>query len=226
MPPKIQKIPRPSSYQLGPPPCWQDLASHELLSKELVQQAIAPLSRQDWPENVKAAVLCALFEENDCLCVLLTRRAAGLRSHTSEVSFPGGRLEPGEHPRQAALREAFEEVGLDPGQVEILGNLSPFSTRKLEVSILPFVGWLKQAPELTVNPEEVEQVLCVPLARLWEEGVYHQEIWDLDGHPGLAIHFFELDRDIVWGATARVLNELLSRLLVPDFDARAIDLGP
>lgn len=223
MQPKIQKIPRPAQYQLGPPACWQDLANSSVLSKELVQQAIAPVSRVNWTQNVKAAVLCALFEENDCLCVLLTRRASHLRSHTSEVSFPGGRLDPGEHPRQAALREAFEEVGLAPEQVEILGNLSPFSTRKLEVAILPYVGWLAQPPRLQPNPAEVEEVLKVPLARLWEKGVYHQEIWDLPEYTGLAIHFFELERDIVWGATARVLNELLSRLLVPNFQA---DLGP
>ncbi|MBS2036978.1 CoA pyrophosphatase [bacterium] len=217
--PKIQKIPRPEHYRPGPPACWQDLADRSLLTKELIQQALAPVSQPDLNGHVKAAVLCALFEENGCLCVLLTRRAASLRSHTSEVSFPGGRLDPGEHPLQAALREAHEEIGLIPEQVEILGNLSPFSTRKLEVAILPFVGWLDRPPHLQPNPAEVEQVLRIPLARLWEEGVYHQEIWDLPEYKGLAIHFFELDQDIVWGATARVLHELLSRLWVPDFQA-------
>ncbi|MBN9414188.1 hypothetical protein ABS71_18285 [bacterium SCN 62-11] len=208
---KIQKIPRPADFQLGPAPRWQAREPAKV-SKELVQQALAPLSREEWSGPIRAAVLCALYEEDDCLCVLLTRRAASLRSHTSEVSFPGGRLEEGESPQQAALREAFEEVGLDPERVEILGNLSPFSTRKLEVAILPFVGWLSEPPQLQPNPEEVEQVLRVPLARLQEEGVYHQEIWNLPELNGLTIHFFELDEDIVWGATAHVLDELLGRL--------------
>ncbi|MBX3171753.1 MAG: CoA pyrophosphatase [Candidatus Eremiobacteraeota bacterium] len=211
---KIQKIPRPPGFQLGSAPRWQDIAEIPLLTKELVQQALAPVTRETWPGSIRAAVLCALFEEDGCLCVLLTRRAASLRSHTSEVSFPGGRLEPDETPRAAALREAFEEVGLDPEEVEILGNLSPFSTRKLEVAILPLVGWLPKPPTLRPNPDEVEQVLRVPLARLWEKGVYHQEIWDLPEISGLAIHFFELDEDIVWGATAHVLDELLGRLLL------------
>ena len=224
MQPKIQKIPRPDSYQRGPAPGWQERTSTAVFTKERVQQSI--LQQSHWPQTVKAAVLCALFEENDCLCVLLTRRAASLRSHTSEVSFPGGRLEAGEPPLQAALREACEEVGLRAEQVEILGNLSPFSTRKLEVAILPFVGWLSSPPELTPDPAEVDQVLRVPLARLWEDGVYHQEIWDLPEFKGLTIHFFELEEDIVWGATARVLNELLSRLLIPNFDAQSVDLGP
>lgn len=222
---KIQKIPRPRDFQLGPAPRWQEVAELPLLTKERVQQALAPIRQDDWPEAIRAAVLCALFEEDGCLHVLLTRRAASLRSHTSEVSFPGGRLEFGETPQQAALREAFEEVGLDPAEVEILGNLSPFSTRKLEVAILPFVGWLTTPPALLPNPDEVEQVLRVPLARLWEKGVYHQEIWDLPEISGLAIHFFELDEDTVWGATAHVLDELLGRLLVTDLDTLAEDLS-
>lgn len=211
---KIQKIPRPEGFQLGPAARWQGIADIPLLTRELVQQALAPVTRQDWPGPIRAAVLCALFEQDGCLCVLLTRRAASMRSHTSEVSFPGGRLEAEETPQAAALREAFEEVGLNPEEVELLGNLSPFSTRRLEVAILPFVGWLSRPPVLRPNPAEVDQILCVPLARLWEEGVYHQEIWDLPEISGLAIHFFELDEDIVWGATAHVLDELLQRLLL------------
>ncbi len=211
---KIQKIPRPDGFQLGPAPRWQEVADLPLLTKERVQQALARVTRDEWPDPIQAAVLCALFEEDGCLCVLLTRRAASMRSHTSEVSFPGGRLEKDESPQAAALREAFEEVGLNPDEVEILGNLSPFSTRKLEVAILPFVGWLSQPPSLEPNPDEVEQILRVPLARLWEKGAYHQEIWDLPEISGLAIHFFELDEDIVWGATAHVLDELLGRLFI------------
>ena len=194
---------------------WQEVSETPPLTKELVQEALAPLQQDSWPGPIRAAVLCALFEEDGCLCVLLTRRAASLRSHTSEVSFPGGRLEPGEGPQEAALREAFEEVGLPPEAVEILGTLSPFFTRKLDVAILPYVGWLTSPPQLTPDPAEVEQVLRVPLARLRQKGVHHQEIWDLPEITGLAIHFFELDQDIVWGATARVLDELLERLLVP-----------
>ena len=184
------------------------------LTKERIRQALSPVTQEYGPENIRAAVLCALYEEDGHLCVLLTRRAASLRSHTSEVSFPGGRLEEGETPEQAALREAFEEVGLEPDQVEILGNLSPFSTRKFRMAFLPFVGWLRQPPSLQPNPDEVEQVLQVPLARLWKKGVHHQEIWDLPEVSGLTIHFFELDQDIVWGATAHVLDELLGRILL------------
>lgn len=211
---KIQKIPRPPGFVLGPAARWQVVEETPSLTKEVIQQALAP-TQESWPGPIRAAVLCALFEEDGCLCVLLTRRAASLRSHTSEVSFPGGRLEPGEEPHEAALRETFEEVGLHPAEVEILGTLSPFSTRTREVSILPYVGWLKSPPVLRPDPAEVEHVLRVPLARLREKGVHHQEIWDLPEISGLAIHFFELDQDIVWGATARVLDELLERLLLP-----------
>ena len=75
-----------------------------------------------------AAVLVPLFERDGETRVVLTRRAAHLRTHTGEVSFPGGRLDSGESPEAGALREAAEEVGLDPAQVEVVGRLTPLAT--------------------------------------------------------------------------------------------------
>jgi 8-oxo-dGTP pyrophosphatase MutT (NUDIX family) len=158
-----------------------------------------------------AAVLCALFEEDGDSWVVLTRRSTRLRSHTGEVSFPGGRLDQGETAVSAALREADEEVGIPPSTVEIIGRLSPLATMTSRSAIVPFVGVLRQRPVLHPNPAEVDRAFSVPLSELMAPGVYHEERWGFPGGGDRAIHFFELPGDTVWGATAKMLRELLDR---------------
>jgi 8-oxo-dGTP pyrophosphatase MutT (NUDIX family) len=175
-----------------------------------------------------AGVLVPLFEEHGEARVVLTRRAAHLRTHTGEVSFPGGRLEPGESPEDGARREALEEVGLDPASVETIGRLSPLSTFSSGATITPVVGLLPGRPTLRANPAEVEHVFDVALAELAADGVFSEERWHLPervarralpGRPDSAdarlepgwfpMWFFDLPDDTIWGATARMLVELL-----------------
>ena len=156
-----------------------------------------------------AAVLCALFDEAGQAHVVLTRRSSGLRSHTHQVSFPGGRIEPGEEPVAAALREAEEEVGLDPDRVEIIGQLSSMKTIINPAPITPFVGRLEGRPYLEPNPSEVERAFTVPLVELLDPEVYREEMWTFPDGGERPMDFFELIGDTVWGATARMLVELL-----------------
>jgi 8-oxo-dGTP pyrophosphatase MutT (NUDIX family) len=156
-----------------------------------------------------AAVLVPLFEEAGETSVILTRRSSRLRSHTGEVSFPGGRVDPGEAPLAAALREASEEIGLAPDEVEIVGQLSALSTISSAAAITPFVGALARRPLLNPNPAEVERVFDVSLAELASDGVYHEELWELPEMGWRHMNFFQLAGDTVWGATARMLRELL-----------------
>lgn len=171
------------------------------------------------PARRPAAVLCVLFDGPDerpggdrrdvQAHVILTRRSSRLRSHTHQVSFPGGRLEAGEEPRVAALREAREEVGIHPTSVEIIGRLSSLRTVLNPSAITPFVGVVPSRPVLVPNPSEVERAFDVPLVELLDPEVYREELWqfpDGDDHP---MQFFELIGDTVWGATARMLIELL-----------------
>jgi 8-oxo-dGTP pyrophosphatase MutT (NUDIX family) len=166
-----------------------------------------------------AAVLMALFEHDGEARVVLTRRAAHLRTHTGEVSFPGGRLDPGETPEAGALREAAEEVGLALSEVEVVGRLTPLVTFSSSASITPVVGTLAGAPRLVVNPHEVEHAFDVSLAELAADGVFREERWIVPGRfmpvaepaedGSFPVWFFELPHDTVWGATARMLVELL-----------------
>jgi 8-oxo-dGTP pyrophosphatase MutT (NUDIX family) len=171
--------------------------------------------------GVPSAVLVAMFEESGETRVILTRRSRALRLHQSEVSFPGGRLDPGESPSECALREAREETGLHPDSVELLGHLSPLSTFSSKSYVTPVVGFLGERPTIVANPAEVEQVFDVELATLVAEDVFREERWrttvaiptELAEDGSFPVWFFELEGDTVWGATARVLVELLKAVL-------------
>lgn len=161
-----------------------------------------------------SAVLVPLFD-HDGLQVLLTRRAWGLRTHRGEVSFPGGRCDPGETAVETALREADEEVALDPGDVEVLGELDHLTTVTRRAYIVPVVGLLPGRPSLTANPDEVDEALLVPLAELLHPEVFREERWGTD-RLNRPIYFFELVGDTVWGATAALLRQLLAVLTGTD----------
>jgi 8-oxo-dGTP pyrophosphatase MutT (NUDIX family) len=168
-------------------------------------------------------VLALLFEQGGETRVVLTRRAAHLRTHTGEVSFPGGRLDAGETPEAGALRESAEEVGLDPADVEVVGRLTPLVTFSSTASITPVVAVLTGVPRLIANPHEVEHVFDVSLAELAADGVFREERWIVPGRTlpmaesgedgSFPVWFFELPHDTVWGATARMLVEVLRIVL-------------
>jgi 8-oxo-dGTP pyrophosphatase MutT (NUDIX family) len=166
-----------------------------------------------------SAVLAATFDEGGEARVVLTRRSAHLRSHRGEVSFPGGRLDEGETPEDGALREAAEEIGLDPGAVEVVGRLSAVTTFASGSFITPVVGLLPARPQLVPSPNEVEHVFDVALAELAEPRIFREEWWTVAGRgPSVGgdpfpVWFFEIPDDTVWGATARMLVDLLRLVL-------------
>ena len=164
------------------------------------------------PTGARAAVLVPIFEEDGEARVVLTRRAADLRTHPGEVSFPGGRLDAGETPEQGALREAAEDIALDPASVELVGRLTALSTFSSAAAVTPVVGVLSSRPKLLANPSEVERVFDVALADLAVAEVFREETWVVLGASS-PVWFFELDEDTICGATARVLVELLRLVL-------------
>lgn len=165
------------------------------------------------PSRRPAAVLCALFDEGGQAHVVLTRRSSRLRSHTHQVSFPGGRLERGEIHVAAALRETREEVGIPPSDVEIIGQLTPLRTVVNPAPITPFIGVLPGRPTLVPNPSEVERAFTVPLVELLDPAVHRRELWTFPDGKERQMDFFELLGDTVWGATAHMLIELLELIV-------------
>lgn len=210
-----QLIPRPAAWRPGDPAPWGHDATERLRSLDGVLDTLAehvPGARPhapDFPGARPSAVLVALAEGPDGPEVLLTRRAQHLRNHRGEISFPGGRLDPGEDPVHGALREAFEEVMLPPDDVEVVAELAHLNTVVSRSYIVPIVGRLRERRPLVPNPHEVDRVLLVPLRELVRPDTYREERW---GTPPLdrPIHFFELDDETIWGATGRILHDLLT----------------
>lgn len=152
--------------------------------------------------------------------VVLIRRAGHLRANPGEIAFPGGRIEAGESPLAAALREAEEEVALPARAVEVLGELPVVHASRRSVPVLPFVAVAGDLALVRANPAEVDGVLVVSLAELVAPGRYWREQWDQGDDPAWTMHFFDLGEDVIWGATARMLYELFLRLVSPACDGR------
>jgi 8-oxo-dGTP pyrophosphatase MutT (NUDIX family) len=161
----------------------------------------------DAPGTKDAAVLVPLYPD---LRAVFTERRADLRRHAGEISFPGGRQDhPAEDLRETALREAHEEIGLDPAEVELMGALPPVGTFVTSYRIFPFVGRIQNQHVWTPQESEVARVLEFSLAdlarghemkRLVRKGVpIKTPTYTVDGH-------------LVWGATARIVQSLLERL--------------
>ena len=242
--PARQIIPRPARARPGPPAWWQEpgrRAPERITAAEVraafdrstepgedypggpapdLRRAAHP--RTDRPAGVipftdsrPASVLCAIWEERSQARVLLTRRSTSLRSHTGQVSFPGGRIDPDETAVEAAVREAEEEVGLDPGTVEVIGQLEPLATLTSGSGITPFVALLPGRPGLQPNPDEVARAFSVELVELMAPGVHHQELWSDHGRTDHPVHFFDTGDETIWGATAYMLRELLDHVCPP-----------
>jgi 8-oxo-dGTP pyrophosphatase MutT (NUDIX family) len=173
----------------------------------------SPLDRiapAHWPEGGfgEAAVLVPLHEEDGVASVLLTLRRDDLRHHAGQVSFPGGRLDPGEGSLDAALREAREEVGLDPSRVQVLGRLSETVVLQSAYRLTPWVASVPYPFPYEASPREVEAIWHVPVPALLAPGVHRTQRHTFYGLD-VDIHFYEVEGRTIWGATARILSELI-----------------
>ncbi|MFN7129469.1 MAG: CoA pyrophosphatase [Brevundimonas sp.] len=158
-----------------------------------------------------AAVLIPVVARPEGATVLLTRRADTLVRHTGQIAFPGGRLDPGENAVQAALREADEEVALNPAKVEVLGLSDAYETGT-GFLVTPVIGWLHEAPVTTPAPAEVAEVFETPWDFLMDAANHRQDFYDMD--EGLRRWFWAMPwgERYIWGVTAGILKALHVRL--------------
>lgn len=154
-----------------------------------------------------ASVLVPIVTRPEQLTVLFTRRTTHLKNHSGQISFPGGGEEPGDaHPEATALREAHEEIGLDPSCVELLGRLSDYHTRT-DFRVTPVVGLVAPPFELRLDAHEVDEAFEVPLSFLLDPANHQRHAREFQGRsvPYYAIPY----RDYyIWGATAGMLVNL------------------
>ena len=175
--------------------------------RSLLAASLDPDTRsQPGPEEHLAAVLVPIVEGQDPW-VVLTRRTDELPRHAGEISFPGGLSHAGDAaPRDTALRETEEELGLPPSEVDVLGALPPVHTFVSGILIVPFVGVLPSRPTFAPNAGEIAEVLQYPLARLAEA---EREIEFPRGDHVYRGFAYEMQDNTIWGATAFILHSLI-----------------
>ena len=160
--------------------------------------------------RTEAAVLVPLFGWPERPGLVFTERRHDLRRHPGEISFPGGRRDdPAETLLETALREAHEEIGLDPAAVEIVGALPPIGTFVTSFKVHPFVGLIEPEISFVPSPVEVETVLAFTLEQL--RGGHEMKRLVRRGVP-IRTPTYTVDGHLIWGATARILEELLQRV--------------
>ena len=156
-----------------------------------------------------AGVLVPIVDLAESQSIIFTERRHDLSRHPGEISFPGGRPEEDEDLLSCALRESQEEIALDPEAVEIIGALQPVSTVVTSYKVSPFVGLIQRDPQLEANPAEVEQILTLEIEDL-RDGFEMRRLVR-QGIP-FRTPTYTVGDDLVWGATARILQDLLERL--------------
>lgn len=167
-----------------------------------------------------AAVLIPVVDHPDGPTLLLTRRSDSLASHTGQVAFPGGRVDPGETVVQAAVRESVEEVGLSPDHVEPLGLSDAYETVTGFV-VTPVVAWVRPGFTLTPNPDEVADAFETPWGFLMDEANHRREYYDAPDGTRRWFWAMPWGERYIWGATAGMLRALWGRLHGPGRGASA-----
>lgn len=214
-----QRIPRPALFVAGQPSPWSALGASEriftLADVRLLCERLPAPKEPAWtaPGSRASAVLIPIFERDGEAHIILTKRPDTMEHHRGEIVFPGGKFhsELDDTLRDAALREAQEEIDLDPAAVEVGGELDTIATASSRFTITPVVGLLASIPEVRPHPREVARVFDVAISELMDSEVYREELWKMDSREW-PMPFFELVGETVWGATARILMAFLAAL--------------
>jgi 8-oxo-dGTP pyrophosphatase MutT (NUDIX family) len=168
-----------------------------------------PASKESLMNQKSAAVLVPLFEREGDLHAIFIRRSDHVASHRGQVAFPGGRVDAADRDLLAtALREAHEEVNIEPGSVRVLGSMPALSTMASGITVAPFVGFLGDAVGLRPDPAEVAQIFDVPLTALADRRYRgHYEFGNSAKYPAILY-----DQQTIWGLTLRITDHLLQIL--------------
>ncbi len=157
------------------------------------------------------AVLLLLYPKKQADHLLFIRRQENLTYHPGQISFPGGRHEPGETLLQTALRETVEETGLAPKDQSVLGGLESVYIPPSDFIVHPFVAWHNGTPTFRRDPSEVAEIIEAPLGMLRDPAIRKTEVRTRPG-KNVTVPYFDINGHKVWGATAMILSEFLERL--------------
>jgi 8-oxo-dGTP pyrophosphatase MutT (NUDIX family) len=208
--PKERLNPTALKARFQSPPDWEPEITDE--NRHVIASDIIT-KRQAAGKVTKAAVLIPLLLKEDGLWVLLTQRTNHLRDHAGQISFPGGRMDPGdEGPNDTALRESEEEIGLERNRVEIIGHLPQYLTVS-GYSVTPVVGLVQAQAEYILDEFEVADVFEVPLSFLLDPQNHQVRLWQSE-QGGRRFYSMPYEDRFIWGATAGMLRNLYHLLKV------------
>lgn len=182
---------------------------------EISHLKMLPANRQlnvgseDIPGMKHSSVLLLLSEIDDELTVLLIKRPSSMKYHAGQIALPGGKMEENESAVETALRETWEETGISPENIEILGGLSDLYVQVSKFMIHPVVGWTPDFDRIVINRHEVEKVVFFPI-KLLTDNIEETEIQTVTGL--LKVPCVKFDGEILWGATSMILTEFVDLL--------------
>ena len=191
---------------------WTRMAVKPINDNNIVNERIIRyeelLSEKKLKYMKQAAVLVCFFKKNGEYHIPLIRRPMHEKNHPGQIALPGGAREENETLENTALREAFEEVGIIPDEVEILGRMTPLPVPVSKYLISPFVGITEHEPKWNINKQEVDELIILKFKDLINADNGYYEDWNLN-ESVLRVPIFKIIKKEIWGATAAVLSELI-----------------
>jgi len=198
-----------NSQQLRTISPFTDMELTEKIRKVLSERRRKSVPADRW---TRAAVLVPLFEKGGRPYILFTKRTERVKHHKGQISFPGGVVDETDQDVEAtALREAFEEIGLNRKNAEILGKLDDAFTVSSGYLITPIVAEITCQYPFSINEEEIEELIEVPLEAFLEDDRWREEVYS-SGSKEVHSYRFEYEERIIWGATARIMRQFLDIL--------------
>ncbi len=187
------------------------------LPGEVARKKLMSASRRLKPVNCnikqspkKSAILILFYSIEEKIHLVLIKRACDSGIHSNQIAFPGGKYEDKDKSlKQTALREAFEEIGVDPRQVQLMGKLTKLFIPASNFDVYPFVGYSLQHPDFKVNESEVAVLLEVPLDDLLNPAAFCYKTIRYRKETEVEVPCYFVQNEIVWGATAFIISELL-----------------
>ena len=189
------------------------MKSTPILTQAFIQKKLNRYQRQSIERSAltKSAVLIPIVKRGNGLDLLFTKRSETVEHHKGQISFPGGATDTIDiSPVDTALRETFEEIGLERSAIAIIGIIDDLQTPSGFV-VTPVVGFIEHLPPLHINAEEVAQVIFIPLEKFFDDSLRHSDVRERDGIK-IEVFSYNVWEEPVWGATAFFVKQLVSLL--------------
>jgi 8-oxo-dGTP pyrophosphatase MutT (NUDIX family) len=181
-----------------------------------VQWEMAPKDRiSEFPlapgdNTLNASVLILLYPQNNSVYTVFIQRQIYDGIHSGQISFPGGKKEPpDESVVQTAMREAKEEIGIDPSGISVIGTLTPLFIPASNIMVTPVIGWMSARPDFHLDFKEVKYLINADLKKLIEPSMVKIKPYEIRGRI-IEVKYFDYENNMIWGATAMILQELLT----------------